>query len=149
MIRLPPRSTRTDTLFPYTALVRSGREAGFAHARLARVRSVRTDVPRRALRQPRGEVPAGQRMAVEGRGGPRPGRARHDSGHGDQPPRGSAPPDGKRVGPATCTTPERRPTRNGFPPTSAGFPSAHRDLTPPPLAIPQPPRTTPTTPRHW
>src|SRR3546814_5461464 len=32
-----------------------GREAGFAHARLARVRSVRTDVPRRALRQPRGE----------------------------------------------------------------------------------------------
>src|SRR3546814_19364685 len=50
-----------------------GREAGFAHARLARVRSVRTDVPRRALRQPRGEVPAGQRMAVEGRGGPRPG----------------------------------------------------------------------------
>src|SRR3546814_9384279 len=25
MIRLPPRSTRTDTLFPYTTLVRSGR----------------------------------------------------------------------------------------------------------------------------
>src|SRR3546814_13441824 len=24
MIRLPPRSTRTDTLFPYTTLVRSG-----------------------------------------------------------------------------------------------------------------------------
>src|SRR3546814_4754016 len=86
MIRRPPRSTRTDTLFPYTTLFRShqateprhalvdvasdgdatagGREAGFAHARLARVRSVRTDVPRRALRQPRGEVPAGQRMAV-------------------------------------------------------------------------------------
>src|SRR3546814_2112863 len=27
MIRLPPRSTRTDTLFPYTTLVRSGRGA--------------------------------------------------------------------------------------------------------------------------
>src|SRR3546814_13996116 len=26
MIRRPPRSTRTDTLFPYTTLVRSGRE---------------------------------------------------------------------------------------------------------------------------
>src|SRR3546814_12121127 len=26
MIRRPPRSTRTDTLFPYTALVRSGKE---------------------------------------------------------------------------------------------------------------------------
>src|SRR3546814_18283051 len=25
MIRLPPRSTRTDTLFPYTTLFRSGR----------------------------------------------------------------------------------------------------------------------------
>src|SRR3546814_13946443 len=27
LIRLPPRSTRTDTLFPYTTLVRSGRDA--------------------------------------------------------------------------------------------------------------------------
>src|SRR3546814_12660471 len=27
MIRLPPRSTRTDTLFPYTSLFRSGLEA--------------------------------------------------------------------------------------------------------------------------
>src|SRR3546814_5005240 len=28
MIRRPPRSTRTDTLFPYTTLFRSGVEAG-------------------------------------------------------------------------------------------------------------------------
>src|SRR3546814_9376586 len=28
MIRRPPRSTRTDTLFPYTTLFRSGRGAG-------------------------------------------------------------------------------------------------------------------------
>src|SRR3546814_14511075 len=28
MIRRPPRSTRTDTRFPYTTLVRSGRHAG-------------------------------------------------------------------------------------------------------------------------
>src|SRR3546814_9721079 len=28
MIRLPPRSTRTDTLFPYTTLFRSGRGQG-------------------------------------------------------------------------------------------------------------------------
>src|SRR3546814_8789267 len=28
MIRRPPRSTRTDTLFPYTTLFRSGRAAG-------------------------------------------------------------------------------------------------------------------------
>src|SRR3546814_7382400 len=29
MIRRPPRSTRTDTLFPYTTLFRSGRADGF------------------------------------------------------------------------------------------------------------------------
>src|SRR3546814_19446565 len=28
MIRRPPRSTRTDTLFPYTTLFRSGQQAG-------------------------------------------------------------------------------------------------------------------------
>src|SRR3546814_6950182 len=29
MIRRPPRSTRTDTLFPYTTLFRSGRQTGW------------------------------------------------------------------------------------------------------------------------
>src|SRR3546814_18316756 len=29
MIRLPPRSTRTDTLFPYTTLFRSNNQVGF------------------------------------------------------------------------------------------------------------------------
>src|SRR3546814_7483482 len=28
MVRRPPRSTRTDTLFPYTTLFRAGRKAG-------------------------------------------------------------------------------------------------------------------------
>src|SRR3546814_3169629 len=32
MIRRPPRSTRTDTLFPYTTLFRSGRGPGQAQA---------------------------------------------------------------------------------------------------------------------
>src|SRR3546814_18922840 len=31
MIRRPPRSTLTDTLFPYTTLFRSGRSPGPAH----------------------------------------------------------------------------------------------------------------------
>src|SRR3546814_20125407 len=31
MIRRPPRSTRTDTLFPYTTLFRSGRGQEFPH----------------------------------------------------------------------------------------------------------------------
>src|SRR3546814_19191877 len=34
MIRRPPRSTRTDTLFPYTTLFRSGRREG-ANGRIA------------------------------------------------------------------------------------------------------------------
>src|SRR3546814_7409181 len=39
MIRRPPRSTRTDTLFPYTTLFRSvrGRLAGAGESHLARV----------------------------------------------------------------------------------------------------------------
>src|SRR3546814_21192971 len=40
MIRRPPRSTRTDTLFPYTTLFRSvddGRHAGPEQLRLAQV----------------------------------------------------------------------------------------------------------------
>src|SRR3546814_2164437 len=32
MIRRPPRSTRTDTLFPYTTLFRSNRSIGVAQA---------------------------------------------------------------------------------------------------------------------
>src|SRR3546814_19181045 len=35
MIRRPPRSTRTDTLFPYTTLFRSERETG--HSKFASV----------------------------------------------------------------------------------------------------------------
>src|SRR3546814_11798441 len=36
MIRRPPRSTRTDTLFPYTTLFRSGQERHAARRRSAR-----------------------------------------------------------------------------------------------------------------
>src|SRR3546814_6022090 len=36
MIRRPPRSTRTDTRFPYTTLFRSAVEGPFAHARRRR-----------------------------------------------------------------------------------------------------------------
>src|SRR3546814_20331991 len=38
MIRRPPRSTRTDTLFPYTTLVRSGREQVAVRAQVRRDR---------------------------------------------------------------------------------------------------------------
>src|SRR3546814_14112113 len=52
MIRRPPRSTRTDTLFPYTTLFRSGAVA--RRARTNRLRSARQDQiqdRRRAVRR--------------------------------------------------------------------------------------------------
>src|SRR3546814_8021494 len=39
MIRRPPRSTRTDTLFPYTTLVRSRTEPAFPDFEIAQVRA--------------------------------------------------------------------------------------------------------------
>src|SRR3546814_7113427 len=51
MIRRPPRSTRTDTLFPYTTLFRSGRERVRRRVRGAPARGLR-DPPRRGRRPP-------------------------------------------------------------------------------------------------
>src|SRR3546814_19010924 len=58
MIRRPPRSTRTDTLFPYTTLFRSQESAGGG----------RVEVAEQARRAPPEEVvqqPAGSRRAVD------------------------------------------------------------------------------------
>src|SRR3546814_12142206 len=41
MIRRPPRSTRTDTLFPYTTLFRSPRSISFATTKRAGMRFAR------------------------------------------------------------------------------------------------------------
>src|SRR3546814_12023786 len=66
MIRRPPRSTRTDTLFPYTTLFRSG-------CRTDR-RLWRRPVRGRNARNPRGRPPAGiadracRRGGAQGRG---------------------------------------------------------------------------------
>src|SRR3546814_4285124 len=43
MIRRPPRSTRTDTLFPYTTLFRSRRDPPGGHPRSRRARAHRLD----------------------------------------------------------------------------------------------------------
>src|SRR3546814_3465622 len=40
MIRRPPRSTRTDTLFPYTTLFRSGMKVGVLGRRIGNARQV-------------------------------------------------------------------------------------------------------------
>src|SRR3546814_7059321 len=48
MIRRPPRSTRTDTLFPYTTLFRSGRRARSPARRQHDTRSPRPRCARRS-----------------------------------------------------------------------------------------------------
>src|SRR3546814_14741642 len=61
MIRRPPRSTRTDTLFPYTTLFRSGRRH-----RSGEVRGDGEGYARRArLRQARARGPAGAGLRSE------------------------------------------------------------------------------------
>src|SRR3546814_19052231 len=58
MIRRPPRSTRTDTLFPYTTLFRSVRQYGF------RARSDRAEVAQVGRQEIERIVhPSGQRVA--------------------------------------------------------------------------------------
>src|SRR3546814_11292480 len=50
MIRRPPRSTRTDTLFPYTTLFRSeGEEHAVRHLERVIVVRLRAEVPRLAV----------------------------------------------------------------------------------------------------
>src|SRR3546814_11930064 len=46
MIRRPPRSTRTDTRFPYTTLFRSGQRTGIAEAEALLQRHPRGDLGR-------------------------------------------------------------------------------------------------------
>src|SRR3546814_5764168 len=70
MKRRPPRSTRTDTLFPYTTLFRSA-----AGARRCRWVRSRADLRRRSLRARCGSGPTARRG--RGRGG-EPSRSRSE-----------------------------------------------------------------------
>src|SRR3546814_2000604 len=66
MIRRPPRSTRTDTLFPYTTLFRSGR---FVRTPLAEC----TPIGVQFARDPPGDE--------QGEGGRQPGQNQDDGGN--------------------------------------------------------------------
>src|SRR3546814_16387026 len=65
MRRRPPRSQRTDTLFPYTTLFRSGLVASAAQIRSG------TGLPARMARQPIGPVRPPTAFATPGIGQPR------------------------------------------------------------------------------
>src|SRR3546814_17533127 len=73
MVRRPPRSTRTDTLFPYTTLFRSGQRrfvrggAGFAVAAPG-ARAAYRSLARTHARQPAGGIPVRVAAAGPGRG---------------------------------------------------------------------------------
>src|SRR3546814_7357770 len=64
MIRRPPRSTRTDTLFPYTTLFRSLATAGERH-REFRQQPAATDRRHPRLHPYRGRQDAAQRRSEE------------------------------------------------------------------------------------
>src|SRR3546814_9622125 len=68
MIRRPPSSTRTDTLFPYTTLFRSGRSPQGRTQHVSPDRAGRGDGARRALRSARADrdpiLEAARREAV-------------------------------------------------------------------------------------
>src|SRR3546814_3807479 len=68
MIRRPPRSTRTDTLFPYTTLFRSLRRAGGARP----PRLLRRAPEGGAARPGRAPRPHHRRHGTRRRGRPRP-----------------------------------------------------------------------------
>src|SRR3546814_16177163 len=57
MIRRPPRSKRTDTLFPYTTLFRSGRDAHGGRARLSLYAALR-GISRQRLHRAVARTPA-------------------------------------------------------------------------------------------
>src|SRR3546814_7605839 len=67
MIRRPPRSTRTDTLFPYTTLFRSSRPAASVAAdhRRARRGAARPFADRLALNRRRSQPVARKRRSEE------------------------------------------------------------------------------------
>src|SRR3546814_3059172 len=69
MIRRPPRSTRTDTLFPYTTLFRSGRRLAAARAGRGLDRS--GGYPSRGLRPARDARPRGAAQKPRLRRAPR------------------------------------------------------------------------------
>src|SRR3546814_2546708 len=82
MIRLPPRSTRTDTLFPYTTLFRS-RAAARARDRTGRNADLAPRRPRPDAAGDRQRTRAGApRSAVGAVRGSRLGQRRRDRGHG-------------------------------------------------------------------
>src|SRR3546814_17777982 len=81
MLRLPPRSTRTDTLFPYTTLFRSPPAAS---ARLARRRVLGAGRAALLLRPPTGaaaDLPRAGRFRRPGSGGRPRRRGSRDHGH--------------------------------------------------------------------
>src|SRR3546814_5470912 len=77
MIRRPPRSTRPDTLFPYTTRFRSARHPGGEPAPGQRLPLPAPVRPAAAQLRPRDVAAAGQRDAAAAAGHRQRGRPRH------------------------------------------------------------------------
>src|SRR3546814_11933997 len=68
MIRRPPRSTRTDTLFPYTTLFRSGNRQIAGRAAMAKRDSAKMEADAEIIRAK--GVAEANRIVAQGLGGP-------------------------------------------------------------------------------
>src|SRR3546814_14872746 len=98
-IRRPPRSTRTDTLFPYTTLFRSWHGAGAVAGHRApalpcggRVRHLRRALRLRPDGRRRREAPCSARALASGRAVPRTGGHHVARGRSAHPRHGGSPP---------------------------------------------------------
>src|SRR3546814_3862569 len=102
MIRRPPRSTRTDTRFPYTTLFRSAldvdpaAEAQAGHTRTAAARGAAADerAADRDGRHPDARAPHQRQRRREGAGGARSAPPAAGTGRGDRATRAAEAGDG-------------------------------------------------------
>src|SRR3546814_15267971 len=128
MIRRPPRSTRTDTLFPYTTLFRSAGDGSVQSGPAAgrrRTAQARAPAPGRRDARRRSALPA-----------PESGLAPRDADQATAQPAWRVPGPG-RLGPRVPLSP--------YPPAPAADPSRTPTSTRPALLTPRPP---PPPPRH-
>src|SRR3546814_15188835 len=136
MLRRPPRSTRTDTLFPYTTLVRSEPlDRARAHAAERPPRADREHAPR--VTADRHRRSPGERIFVITAREPRSQKLpRIVAGLGTGPHRGRSPPGHDHRGIPLCGAAARAP--QPLPPGITLPPPSHRNRPPQPPRVPPP-----------
>src|SRR3546814_10683097 len=115
MRRRPPRSTRTDTLFPYTTLFRSGGDVGFAAADTVLGEFAEADLDLAAAAQ---AAPAADRIDVDAQAARRLQDRRADR-EAAAPPRGGEDDEGVVPGSPVCVVGQGQAVRSLAAPAAA------------------------------